>query len=321
MFMITMMMGTLLTLSSQNWMSMWMGLEINMLSFLPIMMNKPSTKASEAMMMYFLIQSIGSTMLLFSVSMNMMFYSQPLKMNLIMTLSMLIKLGGAPFHLWVPEMMSKMKWSECMLLMTWQSLAPLHVMSNIKINNNTLMIMVMMSTIIGAVGGLNQTSLRKLMGYSSINHLGWMMATISNHNSWTKYFTLYSITACLTCFMMNHYKALFINQMNIMTMNLSETWNYLMIWLSLGGLPPLLGFLPKWLVIQTMMSKQAYIMMIIMIMMSLITLFYYMRTMTSMMIKPASSNQWMYTKSTSWKTTTCMIINLSFPVLMIMNFV
>nr|QCI09183.1 NADH dehydrogenase subunit 2 [Geotomus sp. FS-2019] len=315
-FFLTMIIGTLITMSSNNWISMWMGLELNMLSFMPLIKSK-NKSSSEASMIYFLIQSMSSMILLFSIIYCMGGKEMQLFVSLGYTVLM-IKLGSAPFHMWFPEMMSKMKWEPCILLMTWQKLAPLMMISNLK--SDILMYMaVMASTILGAIGGLNQTSLRKIMSYSSINHLGWMLAINKMQNNWSIYWIMYTIMSATICYMFNKYNMFFINQINDLNMTNTEKITYAISMLSLGGLPPFLGFLPKWIAIQTLMWNNMYTIVMIMTMMSLITLFFYMRSMMSMLINLSDATIWTKTNSNLNMNIMILSINFSLPIIMMMN--
>nr|YP_010311866.1 NADH dehydrogenase subunit 2 [Grypocephalus pallipectus]UNA71174.1 NADH dehydrogenase subunit 2 [Grypocephalus pallipectus]UPL65766.1 NADH dehydrogenase subunit 2 [Grypocephalus pallipectus] len=296
-FIMMMISGTLITLSSSNWLGMWMGMEINLMSFIPLISKSKNKNSSQAMMTYFLAQSIGSMILLFSVIMNPMFMFMIEVQNnwikdLIM-LSLVIKLGAAPFHWWLPSMMSNLNWTECFIMMTWQKLAPLMVMSNLLPKSTLLYSIVIMSGLIGSVGGLNQTSLRKMLAYSSINHLGWMLMFLSMSTLWYKYLILYSILMMLICYMLNYKNAYFLNQLMTNSPSMMEKYAFIMMMLSIGGLPPFLGFLPKWMTIQSMINSSMFGLITIMMLMSLMTLFYYLRMMIPYILFYSTMNKWM----------------------------
>nr|YP_011010134.1 NADH dehydrogenase subunit 2 [Halobates sericeus]WPW46658.1 NADH dehydrogenase subunit 2 [Halobates sericeus] len=321
----TTVMSTVLVLSSENWFSMWMGLEINMLSFIPLMEQSKNLMSSESKMIYFIIQSMASMMFLFMIIMNplivinenMIYY---LSMMMI-TLSMAMKIGMAPMHLWFINIMKKLKWNNCMMLMTWQSIAPLYVMSNT--NNNIFMIntLAIMSALIGAIGGINQTSTKKIMAYSSINHLGWITTCIVYDNeTWMKYLIIYSLMILVLTNMLKKKSINFINQMSMNMKTKTEKMSFIMMMLSLGGLPPFLGFLPKWLVIQSLMNNNCYFTIIILMMTSMITLFYYMRMITPIIMMNNYINKWNM-KSSNMKTTYMLnlVINMMLPITMIIS--
>nr|AXS65691.1 NADH dehydrogenase subunit 2 [Coleoptera sp. 3 KM-2017] len=319
MFLITLIIGTLITISSNNWISMWMGLELNMLSFIPLILNKKNKMNSEAALIYFLTQSVSSMILMFSIIEMYGGKEMQLFIDLGST-SLLIKMGAAPFHMWFPEMMSKMKWDSCMLLMTWQKVAPLIMINNLIYSPMIMFFTVTASVIMGGLGGLNQTSLRKIMSYSSINHLGWILALNLTQNNWINYLIMYSVMTITICSMFHMYNMYFINQINGMNISYMEKISYSVSMLSLGGLPPFIGFLPKWMVLQSLISDNKYILMSIMIMMSLITLFYYMRTMTSMMLSYSSTSMWHSMNSNSYINYSILMLNLSLPLVLIFNF-
>nr|WPW46606.1 NADH dehydrogenase subunit 2 [Halobates maculatus]WPW46619.1 NADH dehydrogenase subunit 2 [Halobates maculatus] len=321
----TTMMSTLLVLSSENWFSMWMGLEINMLSFIPLMEESKNLMSSESKMIYFIIQSMASMMFLFTITMNPLIMinenlTNYLPMSMI-TLSMSMKIGMAPMHLWFINIMKKLKWNKCMLLMTWQSIAPLYVMSNT--NNNIFMINIMAitSALIGAIGGINQTSTKKIMAYSSVNHLGWITTCIIYDNeTWMKYLIIYSLIIMIMTSSFKKKSIYSMNQMNLNMKTKTEKMTLIVMMLSLGGLPPFLGFLPKWLVIQSLMNNECKTTIMILMMTSMITLFYYMRMITPIIMMNNYINKWNL-KSKNMKITYMLnlIINMMLPITMIIS--
>nr|UPL65585.1 NADH dehydrogenase subunit 2 [Leptocoris augur] len=302
-YLIILIISTMITVSSESWLGMWMGLEINLMSFIPLISKEKNKNSSQSMMIYFLTQSIGSIIFLFTVLMNSLFFInnamiEEIMITMIMT-SIFIKLGAAPFHFWLPEMMANLKWMECLILMTWQKVAPLVILSNIVIYNKYIYVTVMLSTLIGAIGGLNQTSLRKILAYSSINHLGWMIMLLTMSVNWYNYLIFYSVMIMITCLFFFKNNNLFINQINKSSPSILEKYTYVMIMLSLGGLPPFLGFFPKWMVIQSMISSQLYLLLLFMMLMSLLTLFYYLRMITPLILSYTMSISWNYCTSAS----------------------
>nr|AUW38606.1 NADH dehydrogenase subunit 2 [Symphylus caribbeanus] len=310
--------GTILTASSNNWISMWMGLEINMMAFIPLISDK-NKNSSQAMMIYLLTQSVSSMILMFSIVMHSL-TSVSMLSNL-MLISLLIKLGAAPFHLWLPEIMTKMSWGAAGILMTWQKIAPMMMINSLEFNNKIMYGTILGSIIVGAMGGLNQLSMRKIMGYSSINHLGWMMSLSKVKNNWMVYLIVYSSMVGLLCWMFDQYNIVHINQMANMNMSFTEKMNYFVAMMSLGGLPPFLGFLPKWLVIQTFIESNMITMLTVMVMFSLLSLYYYMRTMTGMMMGFSMSGKWMLIKSNMNIIMFMLMTNLSLPIILVLNII
>nr|YP_010222589.1 NADH dehydrogenase subunit 2 [Neojurtina typica]UCC46052.1 NADH dehydrogenase subunit 2 [Neojurtina typica] len=321
-FLMTLIISTMITVSSNNWMSMWIGLELNMMSFIPLMYNQQKKLSSEACMIYFLTQSVSSMILIMMVSISMVsMFMKSVNLDMIITMSLLMKLGAAPFHLWMPEIMSKMEWSKCCILMTWQKIAPLMMMSNIQ-NNLMINTSIILSLLVGGIGGINQTSLRKMMGFSSINHLGWMLAINKLINSWLIYVITYSIMTSTICYMFSCYKMYFINQVNSMNMSNMEKVSYAIMMLSMGGLPPFIGFLPKWVTIQEMMNESEYFISLIMVMLTLITLSYYIKMMVSMFLMTSASLKWFKTiNNKNFMVSMTISLNMSLPIMLMLDII
>nr|YP_009422170.1 NADH dehydrogenase subunit 2 [Reduvius tenebrosus]AGO28013.1 NADH dehydrogenase subunit 2 [Reduvius tenebrosus] len=296
-FFMMMIMGTFMVVSSETWLGMWMGLEMNLIAFIPILYKSKSTTSSESCMIYFLIQSMGSILMLMSVLSSSLMVISPYLIselfNLMLLLSMMIKLGIPPFHFWFPEILEKMSWVNSTILMTWQKAGPLIIMSHIVDVSKLLPPVICITVIVGAIGGLNQTSIRKIMGYSSINHMGWMIASMKFHNEfWIKYLIIYSIIITLMIYTFNVYSAFFINQLTSNNPKFLEKLMIIIQFLSLGGLPPFLGFLPKWFVIQAMIISNSLTILGVMIASVLITLFYYLRLVSTTLLIHSSTPKW-----------------------------
>nr|ATR80951.1 NADH dehydrogenase subunit 2 [Blepharipa sp. CMERI-Uzi-001] len=280
-FLMILSMSTLISISSNSWMSAWMGLEINLLSFIPLMSDN-KLMSTEASLKYFLTQALASSVFLFAIILlllNLNLNKMPnIFSNMMIFSSLLLKMGAAPFHFWFPSIIEGLSWVNSLLLMTWQKIAPLMLISY-TIIKPLITISIILSSIIGALGGLNQTSLRKLMAYSSINHLSWMlMALYKSNQLWMMYFLFYSFLTFMMIFLLNMFKISHVNQL-FSLFYYSKNMKILIFLnlLSLGGLPPFLGFFPKWMVIQSLILNSQLFLLMIMVSMTLITLYFYIR--------------------------------------------
>nr|YP_010326869.1 NADH dehydrogenase subunit 2 [Olene inclusa]UNP54121.1 NADH dehydrogenase subunit 2 [Olene inclusa] len=276
--------STLISISSNSWLGCWIGLEINLLSFIPLISNSNNLLSNEASLKYFLTQSIASINFLTFILLKMILFKN-FEMNFFLSIminsSMLMKMGSTPFHFWFPNIVEGLSWFNNFILMTWQKITPMIILSY-YLNKNFIIIIIMLNVVISALGGLNQISLRKLMAFSSINNLSWMMAAlIISENLWLFFLLIYSFMISIICFMFNMMNMYYINQLFINNLNPMIKINMLINFLSLGGLPPFIGFLPKWIIINYLINNQLYFMTFIMIMMSLIILFYYIRIIYS----------------------------------------
>nr|AAS91416.1 NADH dehydrogenase subunit 2 [Brachyphylla cavernarum] len=315
----TIILGTIIVITSSHWLLVWIGFEMNMLAIIPMLMKNHHPRSTEAGVKYFLTQATASMLLMLAVIINLLYSGQWTVTNMInptaltiLTLALCMKLGLAPFHFWVPEVTQGIPLSSGLLLLTWQKLAPLSILYIIspKINPELLLIMSILSVMIGGWGGLNQTQLRKIMAYSSIAHMGWMTSILIYNPTMTLLNLVIYITMTLTMFM------LLIMTSTTTTLSLSHTWNkmplitsiILTTLLSLGGLPPLTGFMPKWMIIQEMTKNDNLILPTMMAMMALLNLYFYMRLMyaTSLTMFPTMNNNKIKWYFEDIKQTTCL---------------
>nr|YP_009520092.1 NADH dehydrogenase subunit 2 [Proechimys trinitatis]ATB18522.1 NADH dehydrogenase subunit 2 [Proechimys trinitatis] len=299
----TLIMGTLTTLISSHWLLMWIGLELSMLSIIPILMNKTNPRSTEAATKYFLTQATASMILLMSIITTMVYSGQwsiihsnnPI-ISLALTLSLIMKLGLAPFHLWVTEVTQGTPLLSGMVLLTWQKIAPLSILMQISptINQPLIISSALLSTLLGGWGGLNQTQLRKILAYSSIAHMGWMLVVMNFMPSISLFNLMLYIILTISMF-----TVLYMNN-NLSTLSLSHVWStapitiiiILLGLLSLGGLPPLTGFAPKWIIIQELVKNNNILVPTLMTMMTLLSLYFYIRLTysTTLTLFPTTNN-------------------------------
>nr|AML25907.1 NADH dehydrogenase subunit 2 [Staphylinidae sp. BMNH 1274207] len=282
----TLMISIFITISSNSWMGMWFGLEINLLSIIPLM-NSKNILSNEASLKYFITQAMASTIILFSIiMMSYNLFSMNYQFILMMNSALLMKLGAAPFHFWFPQVMEGLNWMNCLILMTMQKISPMII---IMYNLNYTMFfsfIIIISMIISGIMGLNQISMRKILAFSSINHIGWMIASIFySETNWTYYFSVYSIISINIILMLKLLNIYYLKQLfNSMNSNFLLKFIYIFNFLSLGGIPPFLGFLPKWFVIENLLIMKFQFLAFFMIMFTLLTLFFYMRLSFAILI-------------------------------------
>nr|QXM16909.1 NADH dehydrogenase subunit 2 [Neoneuromus maclachlani] len=282
-FFICLISGTLITISSNSWLGAWMGLEINLLCFIPLMSSTKNLISNESALKYFLAQALASSILLFSIiSMSLeegtFFFNKINLTQIMLNSALLLKLGAAPFHFWFPSVMEGLNWFNSLILMTWQKIAPIILISY---NNFPFFIYmaIILSLIIGAIGGFNQTNLRTLMAFSSINHLGWILsALLISESLWITYFLFYVFLSISIISIFMNFKIYHFIQINshLKSSNMTKFFLFSNL-LSMGGLPPFLGFLPKLIVIQNLIKINDFFMIFVMVMTALITLFFYIR--------------------------------------------
>nr|AAP72109.1 NADH dehydrogenase subunit II [Craugastor stejnegerianus] len=285
---LSLLLGSSITISSNHWILAWLGLEINTLAIIPLMVHTYHPRAIEAATKYFLTQATASALLIFSCTMNAWVtgewtifpHTETTPVNLL-AIALMMKIGIVPFHFWLPDVMQGISLHAGLILSTWQKLPPMMLLLEVSSSTNLELLLTLgiLSSIVGGWGGLNQTQIRKLLAYSSITHLGWMITVSKLSPSLTLFsFMIYALITS-TFFM-----ALII--LNVKTIpDFSTAWSKsppitlfaLLLLLSLGGLPPLTGFLPKLLIAQKLVNEDLTLYVIMLFISSLLSLFFYLR--------------------------------------------
>nr|AAP84476.1 NADH dehydrogenase subunit 2 [Sceloporus pyrocephalus] len=280
--------GTIITASSHHWFMAWIGLEMNTLAIIPMISKKHHPRATEAATKYFLTQAAASAMILFSSTMNAwltgiwnIIDSTNPTANTLLVVALAMKLGLAPMHFWLPEVLQGSTMKTALIIMTWQKLAPMALMYQMWNNLplTPILTMGMLSATLGGWAGLNQTQTRKIMAYSSIAHLGWMASITAILPN----LLLLNLTIYLLMTTTMFYTLILLNSKNIKdlmtawTMSPTITTTAMLALLSLGGLPPLTGFIPKWLILEELTTQHLTMAAMIMALSALLSLFFYLR--------------------------------------------
>nr|AIM45346.1 NADH dehydrogenase subunit 2 [Vireo brevipennis]AIM45347.1 NADH dehydrogenase subunit 2 [Vireo brevipennis] len=287
-FTFSLLLGTTITISSNHWIMAWAGLEINTLSILPLISKSHHPRAIEAATKYFLVQAAASTLVLFSGMTNAWHTGQwditqlthPVSC-LILTAALSMKLGLVPFHFWFPEVLQGSPLTTGLILSTVMKLPPISLlfMTSHSLNPTLLTTMAVLSVALGGWMGLNQTQIRKILAFSSISHLGWMTIILIYSPKLTLLnFYLYALMTTAVFLTFNSIKTLKLSTLMTTwakTPSLSVT--LLLILMSLAGLPPLTGFLPKWLIIQELTKQHMAPTATMISLLSLLGLFFYLR--------------------------------------------
>nr|AAY43540.1 NADH dehydrogenase subunit 2 [Myioborus miniatus]AAY43543.1 NADH dehydrogenase subunit 2 [Myioborus miniatus]AAY43563.1 NADH dehydrogenase subunit 2 [Myioborus miniatus] len=314
-FIISLLLGTTITISSNHWIMAWTGLEINTLAILPLISKSHHPRAIEAATKYFLTQAAASALVLFSSMTNAWYTGQwditqlthPTS-SLILTSAIAMKLGLVPFHFWFPEVLQGSPLTTGLLLSTMMKLPPITLlyMTSPSLNPTLLTTLAILSTALGGWMGLNQTQIRKILAFSSISHLGWMTIIIIYNPKLTLInFYLYAMMTATIFLTLNTIKVLKLSTlMTSWTKIPSLNAMLLLTLLSLAGLPPLTGFLPKWLIIQELTKQDMAPAATLISLLSLLSLFFYLRLAycTTITLPPHTTNhmkQWRTNKPTS----------------------
>nr|UER93858.1 NADH dehydrogenase subunit 2 [Membranacea stenoprocessa] len=271
--------GVFISLSSNNWIVIWCGLEVGLISFIPLMLNK-NYISSECVIKYFIIQSISSSLFMLSILFMLMNFN--FNYEFILNVSLMMKMGVAPFHNWVLNVIDGLNYDSVFLLLTFIKIPPLFILSYLSLY---MTFFILFTLFFGSVLGLNQNSSRKIIGYSSIFNMGFILSCINFNYIWFFYITFYSLLLYMLIYFLWSMNFIYLNQMILNDYSPYFKFILFMILMSMGGVPPLLGFIIKLTVLEILLLFNFNFFCFIMIMFSLLVMFFYFRlTFLSVMI-------------------------------------
>nr|WNH23741.1 NADH dehydrogenase subunit 2 [Gymnothorax moringa] len=280
--------GTTITFASSHWLLAWMGLEINTLAIIPLMAQQHHPRAVEATTKYFLTQAAAAALVLFATTSNAWLLgewhikelSHPIAATTAM-ISLGMKVGLAPLHLWLPEVLQGLELTTGLILSTWQKLAPMILIYQLapNVDHAVMLLIGTTSALVGGWGGLNQTQLRKILAYSSIAHMGWMIIVLKYYpNLMLLNLAIYIIMTSTAFMTLKTVSATSVNALSMVWTKSPALVSITMLtMLSLGGLPPLTGFMPKWMILQELTNQDLPATATMMALAALLSLFFYLR--------------------------------------------
>lgn len=269
----TLLLRPILIISSSNFIVIWIGLELRTFSFLPIILRK--TQSSFSAIKYFFVQRIASVIILAS------FFSYFPRFRVrLLFVALIVKLGLAPFHFWLPTLVSTLQSKEILILLVWQKIGPLFIITFIPFFNFPIKIIVgVLRAGVGRFLGLKQTQWKQIFTFSSISHLGWLLFII-DASFWGVFFYFLIYSVAFVQVIINN-KRNFINSSLLSFSNLNL--NSLFIILSLAGLPPILGFVAKLIVIfYSLTSPIITGILILLLTFSIVRMYFYLKIFFSL---------------------------------------
>nr|YP_009730189.1 NADH dehydrogenase subunit 2 [Ophiopholis mirabilis]QHT54271.1 NADH dehydrogenase subunit 2 [Ophiopholis mirabilis] len=273
---------------SNHWLIIWVWLECVTLSLVVLLQpNLVSCRGLESVCKYFVAQSVAGVVILFGVLLR--FYSENtffvegcygLSCHFVILIGLLVKLAVLPSPFWFVDAVGGVPFSRSFYLIVLSKLSPLYLLFSIVDSNLILLLAAvgLISALTSAVLGINQSSFRKLLAYSSISNLGWFVVCMPFLSGGLVIFCLLSYICMVvpvlwigSCFSFNFL---------VKSTNLYNTpTNKLIILvslLSLGGLPPSVGFFFKWVFFQSLVEGGLYWVSILLVITSLFSLFFYL---------------------------------------------
>nr|QDP17891.1 NADH dehydrogenase subunit 2 [Parachtes limbarae] len=261
----------------EEWFLIWLGLELNMISFLIFSHMVNNVVVVEAMVKYFFIQSLGSGLLL-----GMMYLGWN---SIVWSLILMMSMGVGPFFGWYIKVVKSFTWWVNYILMIVQKVILLLLL--VEVVSLFVFYMGMLSMIVGVFGVFGQVNMKGLMGYSSIFHGGWMFVLMEEKTLiWWLYFILYAM-------MMLGIISLLANQLFLaigVSSGLSK-YGFILLMLNLTGIPPFTGFIMKWVSFYFLFMFD-YWLLIVMVVMSLVMLYVYLRFAYDVFLGAVFSSGW-----------------------------
>lgn len=288
-FFSTLLLGIFISLSASNWFIIWMGLELNLYSFIPLLISSKLNQEKEASIKYFLTQAFASALLLLSS----LIFSYSIFRGLLLSTAIFIKLGIAPFHFWLPSVINRISWPMCWVLTTLQKIRPMSIIIyTMPLSSYTISVAIIRA-LVGGLGGLNQTQLRAIFAYSSIGHIAWIVrGAIVSVSLSILYFSAYLIiiSSIILPIIFLHIKS--INYSLFSDKNLSIQTILILAILRLGGIPPLFGFFPKLFTIYLIIKSNIFFLCLILLIRSSINLYYYTKILIGLFFSFSSNSPW-----------------------------
>ena len=332
--------GTMVMISSYSLLMLYLGIELLSLALYALIgFNKHSGLSSEAAIKYYVLGAMSSGILLFGISLIYGFTGsinyfeiadQIRNINsnsvqflgiifgiVFITASLCFKFGAAPFHIWVPDIYQGSLISTTILLSTLPKIAVFIVFLKLYfipfmaleyVWSDILVFIGIASIIIGSIFALTQENIKRLLAYSAISNIGFIilaMALVSNDGLHASlYYTIvYSFTALASFGVVTHITS---NSHGIEDISdlagLSKTHPYfailiLITMLSAAGIPPLIGFHAKLMVIQALINNSYIFLSIIVVLMTVVSAYYYLRVIKTVYFEERENLISTYTSS------------------------
>lgn len=304
--------GSIILILSDNLLTLYLGLELQTFSiFILIAKNRSSILGSEAGLKYFILGALSSGFYLLGLSLLFLFGFDFNIKNLLflmdeviilisfgfIILSFCFKLSLFPLHFWIPDIYEGSSWDIISLLTTLPKISVVCILTQFLINSNILITSCILSVVIGTIGALNQTKLKRLLAYSGISHMGFIVLSFSIFNFegnlvGNLYLVIYIITiiSLLIMILIKNKKTNFIIELGGLNyINKIISLSMILLILSTAGIPPLSGFISKWYLIWVSIEFKYYISAVIIIIFSAIGAGYYLRLVKIIYFQKKSS--------------------------------
>ncbi len=322
--------GMMVMISANHLLSMYLGLELLSLSlYAMVALNRDSRVATEAAIKYFILGALASGMLLYGMSMlygatgtlnigeiaQLIAAKKTQKVIIAFALVFIVaglafKLGVVPFHMWIPDVYHGAPTAVTLMIGAAPKLAAFAMTLRLLAGGliafaadwqQMLILMAVLSLAIGNLAAIMQTNLKRMLAFSTISHMGFLLLgllsgvvdgnTFSTTNAYSSAM-FYVITYVLTTLgsfgmIMLMARTGFEGEAledfrGLNRRNPWFAWMTLIIMFSLAGIPPTVGFIAKYAVLQAVVGAGLTWLAVVAVLFSLIGAFYYLRVVKLM---------------------------------------
>nr|ARJ63885.1 NADH dehydrogenase subunit 2 [Bemisia emiliae] len=273
-----------------NWLMIWYLMEVCLVLFLGLCTSGKGYNVSEMMMSYYLVQVIFSLIMLTFILFYM--FNLGYLCSFVLVLGMMVKMGMFPFHFWFIMICGKLEWISFFMLATLMKLIPL-VLLYYLFSMLSFFFVTASSLIFGSFMGLNNSVIQKMMGYSSMVTICWLIYSMSiSLILFFGYFAGYTIMLIWLINIFNKYGIFYINQFKFNSVSLNMKIVIFSYSLSISGFPPFLGFLVKWMVINCFWHLGFKFVVSLMILVSVLSVYFYLQMVFFVMVVFSSWVKW-----------------------------
>lgn len=245
---------------------------MNLLGFLSLII-KLNLSIIEFSIKYFLIQTIGSGLIFIS------FCFMDVKwLRVLLLVSVFMKINSVPFHTWVFGPLKSLGWGNIFLFLVWQKIAPLGVLLRLShiIERIHLLLFLFCNIVIGRWGVI-YNSINYIIFFSGLTHLGWILGGLTRNSGTALTYIFFYIFITQEVIALCYYSKISNNFVSFI--NKHQIIGYIMIILTLRGVPPFIGFFPKFLVITSLSSLGRQLTLISLILSAVYSMFIYMKSL------------------------------------------
>jgi NADH-quinone oxidoreductase subunit N len=314
--------GMMIMVSGQSLLTLYVGLELLSLSLYALVaLDRDNAKATEAAMKYFVLGALASGMLLYGMSMiygmtgslniaeiNTALMAGP-KIHSVLILGLVFivsglafKLGAVPFQMWVPDVYEGSPTAVTMLISSVPKLAAFAFVIRILVLalpslavdwQQMLMVMAVLSIIIGNITAIAQTNLKRMLAYSTISHVGFLLYGLMSATINGFIFAMFYVVSYVLMTLAGFGIILLLSRKgfeadkldDLKGLNQRSPWHaflMLIVMFSMAGVPPTLGFYAKFSVLQAALAAGFLWLVVFAVLMAVIGAFYYLRVIKLM---------------------------------------